>query len=423
MPSIFTSLSADSISKHIGKATRRVIYIAPGIWDKAASALAELKVSMPDLLIEVSLDFNEHTLRMGYGSLKAVQVLKDTGITVNHSPGFRSAILIIDNHGWVYTPTARYLEPEPQSLETPNAIHLTEQQINEIAIRVSPHAKKTAIKSASSPEEKERLESILMETGETPVSDHQYSQVCEEIEIAPPVGFDITRQVRVFEPYLQYVELTLTGAAIQRHRVRIPNSLQNLIGAEELEGRLHTTFDLIEKSDALSSKPLEEQLNQIRKDLTPSLGKNHGRVVLKSAKPLLIKRLNELESNLEEHRTKVKAALDAKLEESCKQVVEYYFPLAKENPPDALVGGLLKVDDEAIRSWLETELEASFPNADELISGMDLEDRYKDVTFETLNQPDFLESVQQAFPRINWDRAYNEFKAAGENSTAEGAAQ
>jgi hypothetical protein len=45
---------------------------------------------------------------------------------------------------------------------------------------------------------------------------------------APPVRFDLARQVRVFEPYLQYVELSLTGAAIQRHRLAIPPSIQKL---------------------------------------------------------------------------------------------------------------------------------------------------------------------------------------------------
>jgi hypothetical protein len=33
-----------------------------------------------------------------------------------------------------------------------------------------------------------------------------------------PVRFDIARQVRVFNAYLQYVELKLTGAAIQSWR-------------------------------------------------------------------------------------------------------------------------------------------------------------------------------------------------------------
>jgi hypothetical protein len=48
---------------------------------------------------------------------------------------------------------------------------------------------------------------------------------------------------------------------------------------------------------------------------------------------------------------------------------------------------------------------------------MQLDGRYKDVTFETLNQKDFLEAVKGAFPRIDWDKAYDEFRAAGEKGT------
>jgi hypothetical protein len=46
---------------------------------------------------------------------------------------------------------------------------------------------------------------------------------------------------------------------------------------------------------------------------------------------------------------------------------------------------------------------------------MTLEVTFKDVTFETLNRPDFLESVKEAFPSVDWDKAYNEFRAAGES--------
>ena len=45
---------------------------------------------------------------------------------------------------------------------------------------------------------------------------------------------------------------------------------------------------------------------------------------------------------------------------------------------------------------------------------MQLDVRYKDVTFETLNQKDFLDAIKKAFPHVNWDKAYNEFRAAGE---------
>jgi hypothetical protein len=224
----------------------------------------------------------------------------------------------------------------------------------------------------------------------------------------------VVRQVRVFEPYLQYVELSLSGAAVQRHRVRIPKSLQNLGVSKDLEGKLQTTFNLSGKGSSLSSKVLEDEVNEIRKHFMPSLGKDHGRVVLKAAKPTLLERLAGLRKKLEAHQKKVEAELQTKIDESKKEVVDYYLPLARANPPDALVGSLLQMTDEDIRGWIEEELSAVFPDAEDLIQQMTLEERYKDVTFETLNRPDFLESVKAAFPRINWDKPFHDFKAAGE---------
>ena len=105
--------------------------------------------------------------------------------------------------------------------------------------------------------------------------------------------------------YLQYVDLKLEGAAIQRHRVAIPPNIQKLGGAKDLEGRLKTTFDLIEKGGKLSSKALEDSLNEIRKNYTPSLGKDHGRVVLKAAKPHLEEKLKTFRTELEKHQETV----------------------------------------------------------------------------------------------------------------------
>lgn len=60
-----------------------------------------------------------------------------------------------------------------------------------------------------------------------------------------------------------------------------------------------------------------------------------------------------------------------------------------------------------------------FPSAKSLIQNMLLEVRYKDVTFETLNRADFLESIKSASPSVDWDKAYDEFMAAGESEHKE----
>jgi hypothetical protein len=272
------------------------------------------------------------------------------------------------------------------------------------------------VAQAATEQEREHIASLPVEVSSEPVTEEQFTRVDQALKEAPPVQFDLARQVRVFNAYLQYVELKLSGAAIQRHRLAIPPNILKLGGSEDLEGRLRTTFDLIEKGGKLSSKKLEDELNEIRKNFTPSLGKDHGRVVLKSAKPHLENRLATFKANLEAHQKTVADELQGQLDASRKQIIDYYLQRVIDNPPDAMLGQLLheKPTEEDARLWLDAELDRVFPEADALIQKMQLDVRYKDVTFETLNREDFLESVKAAFPRVDWDKAYAEFRAAGE---------
>ncbi|MCB1134134.1 MAG: hypothetical protein KDN05_23655, partial [Verrucomicrobiae bacterium] len=107
------------------------------------------------------------------------------------------------------------------------------------------------------------------------------------------------------------------------------------------------------------------------------------------------------------------------LDQSRKEVVAYYLPLARANPPDAVVGQSLspEISDEHLAKWLDRRLEKVFPKAAALVQNMTLDYHFKDVTFETLNRPDFLQSVKSAFPDVDWDKAYEEFRAAGETAS------
>jgi hypothetical protein len=413
--SIFSAFHSHKIASLIMTAKHRVIFAAPGIQTEPAAALIKCFTEHPDLSLTVSLDVDERTLRMGYGTLEGVEMLRQAGIAPIHSPGFRTGILIVDERGWIFTPTALYLEQESRSDETPNAIELSTAQVEAIAIRLSPDIRQEAIDHAATPEEAIEIAELPIEIGVMPLGQKEFEEVKLAIAVAPPVKFDIARQVRVFEPFLQYVELSLTGAAMQRHRVSIPKSLQKLGTSKDIEGRLRTTFDLIKKDGELSSKPLETDLNEIRKNFTRSLGKNHGRVILKSAKPRLIARIKELQAKLESHQKNVKGKLQDQIDKSKDEVTEYYLPMVKDNPPDALWGSLINSDDDTeVRSWIYDELSSVFPSAESLISKMTLEERYKDVTFETLNRDGFLKTVKNAFPHMDWDKPYKEFKAVGE---------
>ena len=414
---LFCSLTPLRIAESVRKAQQAVCYAGPGIQLDLAQAMVEVAGRLGQEMLTVSLDFDDRVMRMGYGNVDAVQLLLDAGIAVQSSPGLRTALVVVDNEGYIFTPTALYLEAEPTDGAASNAVRMSGEQVAQALARLSPAAKTIAIAQAKTPEAKQRIEALSVDVVSAPITPAKLAEVAASLKEAPPVRFDLARQVRVFEPYLQYVELSLTGAAIQRHRMAIPEKIQKLGGSKELENRLRTTFELIEKGSKLSSKPLEDALNEIRKNFTPSLGKDHGRVVLKAAKPHLVTRLKEFRIKLEAHQKAVAKDLQKHLDTSREQIVAYYLPRVIEAKPDALLGQSQngEVSEAAAKRWLNGELDKVFPRAETLIQEMKLEERYKDVTFETLNRRDFLESVKDAFPYVDWDKAYSEFKAAGQS--------
>ena len=366
---LFCSLSPDRIADLVRRAQHAVCYAAPGIQLDLAQAIMETAERLGNEMLTVSLDFDDRVMRMGYGDIGAVTLLLAAGISVNSSPGLRTALVGVDNEGYVFTPTALYLEAEPSDGSATNAMRMSGEQVAQALARLSPAAKAIAVAQAKTPEAKKQIEALTVDVVSAPITAVKLAEVKTSLKEVPPVRFDLARQVRVFEPYLQYVELHLSGAAIQRHRMAIPLSIQKLGGSKDLESRLRTTFELIEKGSKLSSKPLDDALNEIRKNFTPSLGKDHGRVVLKAAKPHLVARLTEFRTKLEAHQKAVEADLQKHLDTSREQIVAYYQARVIEAKSDALLGQSLngEISEVAAKKWLNGELDKVFPSAKTLI--------------------------------------------------------
>ena len=157
-------------------------------------------------------------------------------------------------------------------------------------------------------------------------------------------------------------------------------------------------------------------MRQIRNDFTRSPGKPWGRVILKTARAVFDERIQSLRERLAQHKKQVHSELREHLEKSKEAVVDYYLPLFEKEPPDALLGQLLysKPTQEDVRFWLREELDRAFPETEELISEMRLDVQFRDVTYETLCENGFFRALKKAYPRVDWEKPFKEFNAAGE---------
>jgi len=383
---------------------RRVVLVAPSISCDVGDAIKSAAARLGPDQVRVVLDCDEDTFRLGYGDVIAVRKLVEAQLDIRHCPGVRSGLLIVDDRAWAFTPTALFVQVDAHSDETPNAIGLTGSDVERIVTALSPTPKPDC-ESLAEPQ-----------IGQTPLDATTVKAAEEALEQAPPIPFDVARQVRVFQPYIQYVEMSLRGCHIERHRVTIPKKILGVGAGKEIEGRLRTTFELVERNSELGSQALEDELRKIRESLTRSLGKPWGRVLLRSTRPLFDERIEAFRMRLEEHKKALLAELHKKLADSRNQVIEYYLPTVKNNPPDELRAQLMtaRLSDEHVRSWLDDELDREFPSADQIMTDMEFDVQFRDVTYETLNQDGFAKAIREAFPLVNWDKPFHEFKAAKE---------
>jgi hypothetical protein len=392
--SAFVAMSDLVMASLIDDAKVRIYVAAPGVHEKATSALQKAVARLGSINVAVVLDCDEEVFRLGYGDIDALNILREAGCRVRHAAGLRVGVLVCDDRAWIYAPTALYVQAETISDHFPNAVALQASDVE----RIQPHGDTNH----------------QFEIGREEVSETLVEQARKALDEAPPIAFDVARQVRVFSPYVQYVEVKLLGCAIHRHRIVVPKSLQGMALNPQIEARLHTTFDLIEKSDGLSSNSLEDQLNTIRDNFTRTLGRPWGRVILRAQRSLFDARIDEFRHALESHKKHLEERLAASLAHSRELLIEYFLPLVERKPPDALLGQITmsKPNTNQIRAWLNKELEDSLPTPAALIKGMNLDVQFRDVTYETLVGVGFAEKLREVYPQVEWDKPFAEFDAA-----------
>ncbi len=199
----------------------------------SATALKDAVVRLGGHAVRVVLDCDEEVFRLGYGDVECVRELQEAGVDVRQCAGLRVGLLVVDDRAWTFTPTALYVQPEVQNKETPNAMELPPAAAQPLVDAVWAEAPRSA----------STLEHTAAETeiGQVPLGSDELARAEDALEVAPPLPFDVARQVRVFQPYIQYVEIKLNGCAIQRHRITIPKKIAGMDGASGLEDRLRTT--------------------------------------------------------------------------------------------------------------------------------------------------------------------------------------
>ena len=218
-----------------------MVYVAPGVSEPVAQAIAKRLPDLGQLTINIILDLDPEVYRLGYGTVEGLKLLQEAvvkhGGFVRSQPGLRIGMVMSDDRLAVFTPTPLMVEAGSTSSSKPNAIFLGESPVEQVA-------KATAADYKSLPSD--------AEIGRKPVTPDQVNETLEDLGRIPPKRFDLQRVQRVFSSRVQYAEVTVTGYRVAGRSVALPKDL--LVADRDTQRRLKNTFKLFDNPETIEVK-------------------------------------------------------------------------------------------------------------------------------------------------------------------------
>lgn len=373
----------DTLGRLINTATRRVVLVAPGVSRNLAEVLVKRWGDLGPEAVSVTLDVDPEVCRLGLGEIEAARLLRDTaqklGTTLNRCDGVRIGVLVADDQTLIYSPT-------PLLVSTPPKSDTASPRPN--AILVGPPPADLSRDLGIGPEgNKEKV------VGLDPVPLSTLTAVETEMKTNPPLPFDLTRKMMVYTSNLQFVELRLVGCMLQRRTIVIPSDIIGLAD-EKTQRLLESKFRLVDEKEGGMWGDNLRRLKDFIVDRYLVHLPTFGQVVRMSEKSRLETAVKALTRKVERERKQKLKEVQTAIDKRVEVLKAALLPGVLKSPPKRWK----TTDEEALELLLTMELRKLAGSAADLLDEAKVELRFKGVTYDTLQDPDFINLVKTAMP-------------------------
>jgi hypothetical protein len=417
---VFVAMAPERPAKLIMGARRRVVYAAPSLSLAVASALINVHGSLGEEAVAIVIDAGEAVLHLGYGVADALGLLREGKVTIRHAEGLRISFVVVDDEGFIFALPPLLVEESSSADDRPNAVRASRGQVEQLADAVlrPPSSTGPPLLAPTMPALR------LPEIGRSVVSPAQIEKIEEAIKTNPVENFDLTRVVNVFSTYFQFFELEVAGTHIERRTVQLPKELLGSIRDQTMRDRITAAFKMLSKESRISGKDIQRRAVEIRKRFIRH-NRVYGGVILKTNLAAVNAEIGRLKDAVEAHSMAVLTRLDRDVKKSIAGLVQAFWRDIVRNPPQELADqGIAKPTTEQAKDYLRYKLIEAFPRAKDLADEMRATTVVKDITWNTLNNPGFVDWLREQWPqRTDLRQPFEQYRAARERLNAPSRAQ
>lgn len=426
MSRTFVSVNDVVLVDAIGRAKKRLVYIAPGLRPPVANALTRAMDFVPSNAIHLVLDVDAGVSRLGYGDkdFKGMEILQAAAarhaLTVNHHPGIRIGLLIADDLTLIYSPTAESIETENRQADKPNAILLTAELPKSLADACALGEEGHA----------------TLEVGNDAIDAKNVEAVKRDLAARPAKDFNIARVERVFSSMLQYVELEIEDYKLASRTISLDAEMLG-INDEEVSRRMATKYKLFSENESLtveipfvgedaSQDPkqppqkfgplsIDKERNRIKKVYIIDAGKNRS-LILRRNVSAFEKEITRLKVKMGLYRDAVQSQIKKRTEEITAELLAALTKRLKTNPPAHWASRHLnpKLSDADVKRLFEEDIQQEIEKVRTDFNPKIRID-YKEITYATFTDKAFRKLIEDRFGKKEIDCIFEEHDAAPEH--------
>ena len=424
----------EQLAAWIDGATGTIQYLGPAITQRLAHKILAAEKRTGDQS-HVVIQLDDEMDRNGYGQTVGIRTLHDDGAYIQHRDGLRIAAFTAPGIGVVWSPIAERVDPIDRVsvngiwMEGPELLELRRWMGRMMGIQgqdpsgshgVRSDASRSGMENAHEPIVREpkaveddvswseavdqRLVPAEPEAHLRTVDARKIKEVENHLEEHPPRDFKEEKEAEVYQGYVGFVEIHVTGASLSGvTTLAVPKELTELGLEADLRKRLSERMRIdLSGSVDLGVGEVNELVDAFRKLFTKQMGLPLGRIYKKSDWPCMQSKWAEIGLVVDSANDRIKNSMHAAVEKVIRDAAKHWAKAINENPSvkngtytDKKIYELLM--DQWDRKQRATEVR--------------LQLFAKDLTWATLNDRLVRKKIEEAYPELRETGLYKSRRA------------
>lgn len=418
----------EQLAAWIDGATGTIQYLGPAITQRLAhKILAAEKRTGEQSQVVIQLD--DEMDRSGYGQTVGIRTLHDDGAYIQHRDGLRIAAFTAPGIGVVWSPIAERVDPidrvsvngiwmeggELHALwrwmnrmmgmqgpeetatrgagsDTPHSAHLEQESIDEEEVSADTNQRATGESSSRAVDQ--RLIPAEPEAHLRTIDERTIEKVETHLKEHPPRDFKEEKQTEVYQGYVGFVEIHVTGASLSgATTLAVPKELTELGLEADLRNRLSERMRIdLSGSVDLGVREVNKRVDAFREIFTKQMGPPLGRIYKKSDWPIMKSKWDEIGVLVNSANERISNFMHAAVEKIICDAAKDWAKAINENP-SVKKNGAYTVDE--IYKLLMDQWDRK-----QRATQVSVQLYAKDLTWVTLNNQQVRSKIEEAYPEL-----------------------